>query len=104
MHSGARSSFCESLITDRTRGPLNVGGLYGERNGWNLPGYPAPEWADVSVPNEDTRPGVAWYRTTFRLDVPDGTDASLGLTVADDAMSAWRLSARLGEAITGAQR
>jgi beta-galactosidase GanA len=77
-------------ITDRTRGPLNVGGLYGERHGWNLPGYPDREWADVSVPNEDTRPGVAWYRTTFRLDVPDGTDASLGLTVADDASKAYR--------------
>lgn len=77
-------------IADLTRGPLNAGGLFGERNGWHLPGFPDRGWAAVSLPNADSRPGVAWYRTTFRLDLPDGTDASLGLTITDAAAGAYR--------------
>ena len=74
----------------RVRGPLNNGGLYGERQGWYLPGYPDGDWADVSLPATDQRPGVAWYRTTFRLHVPPGTDASVGLTISDDPSKAYR--------------
>jgi beta-galactosidase GanA len=75
---------------DRVRGPLNNGGLYGERSGWYLPGFPDRHWADVSLPSTDPRPGVAWYRTTFRLDLPRGVDASLGLTISDDPAKAYR--------------
>jgi hypothetical protein len=77
-------------IADRIRGPLNAGGLHGERNGWYLPGYADHAWDDVSLPNTDSRPGVAWYRTAFRLDVPDRMDASLGLTITDDPSRAYR--------------
>jgi hypothetical protein len=77
-------------IADPVRGPLNAGGLYGERSGWHLPGYPDHPWAAVSLPNADPRPGVAWYRTGFRLDIPHGVDASLGLTISDDAPKAYR--------------
>ncbi|MEU1044554.1 beta-galactosidase [Streptomyces sp. NPDC005897] len=69
---------------DPVRGPLNTGGLYGERHGWHLPGYDDGAWepgAPVAAPDEDRRQGVTWYRTTFRLDVPPETDASVGLTV-----------------------
>jgi Glycosyl hydrolases family 35/Beta-galactosidase, domain 2/Beta-galactosidase second all-beta domain/Beta-galactosidase, domain 3 len=74
----------------RVRGPLNNGGLFGERNGWYLPGYPDRDWADVSLPYADARPGVAWYRATFKLDIPDGTDAPLGLAITDDPSKAYR--------------
>ena len=74
----------------RVRGPLNNGGLFGERNGWYLPGYPDRDWADVSLPYADSRPGVAWYRTTFQLDVPKSTDAPLGLAISDDPAKAYR--------------
>ena len=77
-------------IADRVRGPLNSGGLFGERNGWYLPGFPDREWSAVSLPNTDSRPGVAWYRTTFRLDVPAGLDASIGLTITDGAAHSYR--------------
>jgi beta-galactosidase GanA len=77
-------------IADPVRGPLNAGGLYGERSGWYLPGYPDQGWAGVSLPSADSRPGVAWYRTTFWLDVPYDVDASLGLTITDDAPKAYR--------------
>jgi hypothetical protein len=33
---------------------------------------------------------VAWYRTRFRLDIPLGLDASLGLTITDDPSKAYR--------------
>src|SRR5207253_4605580 len=29
-------------------------------------------------------PGVAWYRTTFRLRLPAGQDASVGVELSDD--------------------
>jgi beta-galactosidase GanA len=75
---------------DHVRGPLNNGGLYGERSGWYLPGFPDRHWADVSLPNADPRPGVAWYRATFRLHLPRGVDASLGLTISDDPAKSYR--------------
>jgi beta-galactosidase GanA len=77
-------------IADPVRGPLNTGGLYGERNGWHLPGYPDRDWPDVMLPKTDPRPGVAWYRTRFRLRTPRGVDASLGLTITDDPSKAYR--------------
>jgi len=75
---------------DRVRGPLNNGGLYGERSGWYLPGFDDRGWADVTLPNADPRPGVSWYRTAFRLSVPPGADASLGLTITDAAPRSYR--------------
>lgn len=44
----------------------------------------------MSLPNADPRPGVAWYRTGFRLDIPPSVDASLGLTISDAAPQAYR--------------
>ncbi|MGW7278084.1 beta-galactosidase [Streptomyces sp. NPDC054844] len=69
---------------DPVRGPLNNGGLYGERWGWHLPGYDDGGWESVSpasFPREERRQGVTWYRTTFRLDVPPDVDASIGLVL-----------------------
>ncbi|MFD8304471.1 beta-galactosidase [Streptomyces sp. NPDC059690] len=71
-------------LQDTVRGPLSTGGLYGERAGWSLPGYPDGKWNRVSLPTTDTRPGVSWYRTDVDLDLPHGQDTSLGLTFTDD--------------------
>jgi len=38
-------------LTDAVRGPFNNGGLYGERNGWYLPGYDAASWTPVTLPH-----------------------------------------------------
>src|SRR3954452_15311663 len=35
---------------DPVRGPLSTGGLYGERAGWSLPGYPDDNWRSVTLP------------------------------------------------------
>ncbi|SEG81073.1 Beta-galactosidase, domain 3 [Actinacidiphila yanglinensis] len=76
---------------DTARGPLNTGGLYGERAGWHLPGFPDRDWAAVTLPYTDTRQGVAWYRSGFTLAVDPGTDASIGLTFTDDPARAYRV-------------
>jgi beta-galactosidase GanA len=77
-------------LLDTTRGPLSTGGLYGERAGWSLPGYPDGGWSGVSLPTTDTRPGVSWYRTDASLNLPHGQDTSLGLTLTDDPSRKYR--------------
>ncbi|MER6738403.1 beta-galactosidase [Streptomyces puniciscabiei] len=77
-------------LQDTVRGPLSTGGLYGERAGWSLPGYPDGTWNQVSLPTTDTRPGVSWYRTDATLDLPRGQDTSLGLTFTDDPSRKYR--------------
>jgi beta-galactosidase GanA len=74
-------------ITDRVRGPINNGGLYGERAGWYLPGYPDRGWSSATVPASTALPGTTWYRTSFRLRIPPADDASLGLTIGDPSVS-----------------
>jgi beta-galactosidase GanA len=81
----------EDMI-DPVRGPLSTGGLYGERAGWSLPGYPDANWKSVSLPTSSTRPGVAWYRTEVPLDLPKGQDTSIGLTFADDPSRQYRVT------------
>ncbi|CAM5378770.1 hypothetical protein SALBM311S_06187 [Streptomyces alboniger] len=78
---------------DPVRGPQNNGGLYGEREGWHLPGFDDADWEKgekAELPRDERRQGVTWYRTTFRLAVPPGTDASIGLVLDDDPARAYR--------------
>ncbi|MES5821351.1 beta-galactosidase [Streptomyces sp. RG80] len=76
---------------DPVRGALNNGGLHGEREGWHLPGFDDGDWESVESPRGDRRQGVTWYRTTFRLSVDPGTDASIALTLDDDPERAYRV-------------
>lgn len=69
---------------DELRGPMNFGGLHGERAGYPLPGFRPRGWAAVTLPHRDPTPGVAWYRTTARLDLPRDQDVPVGLRFTDD--------------------
>ncbi|WP_253767216.1 beta-galactosidase [Goodfellowiella coeruleoviolacea] len=70
-------------LADPARGPLNTGGRYGERAGWHLPGFPDAGWPAVDAPEHTAlTPGISWYRTSFRLDLPRGQDVSVGLRFA----------------------
>ena len=71
-------------LADPVRGPFNAGGLYGERVGWQLPGFPDAGWQHTSLPSRDTRPGERWYRTTFGLSLPAGQDVPVGVRIDDD--------------------
>lgn len=75
---------------DRERGPLNNGGLYGERAGWYLPEFNDGRWERVTLPYTSSYAGIAWYRTQFRLDIPGNVDASIALTITDDATKQYR--------------
>ncbi|KES04742.1 beta-galactosidase [Streptomyces toyocaensis] len=79
-----------AVAPDRARGPLNNGGLHGERHGWHLPEHDDRDWRAVGLPHEERRQGVAWYRTDFRLDVAPDVDASIGLTLEDEPERAYR--------------
>jgi beta-galactosidase GanA len=66
-------------LTDPARGPLNVGGLYGERNGWYLPGFRDGGWPRATA---RVAAGVTWLRTDVKLDLPRGQDTSVVLRFA----------------------
>jgi hypothetical protein len=66
---------------DRTRGPLNEGGMYGERQGYHLPGAPISDWKASGGPAEGlTQPGVAFYATNLNLNMPVGYDIPLSFS------------------------
>ncbi|KAJ7229001.1 glycoside hydrolase family 35 protein [Mycena pura] len=68
---------------DRTRGPLNEGGLFAERQGWHLPGFDDSTWAPGSPTAGISHAGVAFYRTTFTLDIPAGLDYPMAIVVTN---------------------
>lgn len=72
-------------LADPVRGVANSGGLFGERQGWYLPGYPDFFWRRATVPAATATPGTSWYRTSVNLDIPTADDASIGLTIGDPA-------------------
>ncbi|HVQ96097.1 MAG TPA: beta-galactosidase [Mycobacteriales bacterium] len=79
-------------LRDTARGALNTGGLFGERAGWYLPGFPDRSWPRVTTPAETgLTPGVTWYRTGFGLSTPDGQDVSVGLRFGDTSTRGYRV-------------
>jgi beta-galactosidase GanA len=70
-------------LPDTMRGPFNIGGLYGERKGWNLPAFNDKAWTTTTLPQATDRPGVDWYRTTFNLDVPADQDVPIAVRIHD---------------------
>ncbi|KAJ5911286.1 beta-galactosidase C [Penicillium subrubescens] len=65
---------------DPVRGPMNEGGLYGERLGWHLPGYIAPKSAGRSTPLEGVSTAAGrFYTTTFKLNLDADLDVPIGL-------------------------
>ena len=76
-------------LWDAARGPMNNGGLWGERNGWYLPGFPATGWSTATLPTGRVFAGTSWFRTTFPLSIPAGDDVSVGIQIggADGTIS-----------------
>ncbi len=70
------------LIADTVRGPMNNGGLLGEREGWHLPGK-QQGWTAAKPAAAPPAAGTYWLRTSFALDLPKGHDVQLGLSIGD---------------------
>ncbi|KII85955.1 glycoside hydrolase family 35 protein [Plicaturopsis crispa FD-325 SS-3] len=64
---------------DTLRGYLNEGGLYAERIGAHLPGYPDSSWATGDLVTQSA--GVNFFRTSFTTDIPPGVDMPVRLAI-----------------------
>jgi hypothetical protein len=67
---------------DVMRGPMNEGGLYGERMGWHLPGFDTSAWKKGSPGDGLDRSGVSWYSTSFKLDIDADLDVPIGIELS----------------------
>ncbi|KAH0614278.1 uncharacterized protein H6S33_006164 [Morchella sextelata] len=63
---------------DAVRAPYNEDGLYAERIGAHFSGFDDSKWEEGSPMDGFEGPGVKFYRTTVKLDLPDGWDVPLG--------------------------
>ncbi|KIJ38578.1 glycoside hydrolase family 35 protein [Sphaerobolus stellatus SS14] len=77
---------------DKTRGVLNEGGLFGERKGWHLPSFPTTDWVsrDLAQGLPNKAPGIGFFVTTLKLDMPKGVDAMLSFTFQEEFGQAYR--------------
>ena len=66
----------ESYV-DKSRGPLNEGGLYAERQGYHLPKPPSNGWLTGKPTDGVDSAGVRFYTTSFDLNIPVGYDVPL---------------------------
>ena len=74
-------------IADVVRGPMNNGGLYGERAGWYRPLWEQQDsktgWAAAKPTAAPPAAGTYWLRTSFDLDLPKDHDVQLGLAFGE---------------------
>ncbi|TDL23066.1 putative beta-galactosidase [Rickenella mellea] len=81
---------------DTTRGPLNEGGLFFERQGAHLPGFPATNWSSSATDSTCsptvglTAAGIKAYRTTFNLNFPVNSDIPIALNFTRTPASSYR--------------
>lgn len=67
---------------DPVRGPMNEGGLHGERLGWHLPGFDTSSWAESSPVTDGVKgAAIKWFTTTFDLKIDKDLDVPLGVEV-----------------------
>ncbi|KAJ3813869.1 glycoside hydrolase family 35 protein [Lentinula aff. lateritia] len=67
---------------DKVRGVLNEGGLFGERQGWHLPGFDTSSWESRNLSDglPESAAGVGFFVTTFELGIPGGFDVLTSFT------------------------
>jgi hypothetical protein len=76
---------------DISRGPLNEGGLFAERNGLHQPGALSADagWKASKGPVTDgiAAPGIGFFATEFDLNLPTGYDIPLSFTFTNGTSS-----------------
>ncbi|TKY86065.1 hypothetical protein EX895_004890 [Sporisorium graminicola] len=88
VHWKVQGNFDGERAPDTVRRSLNEGGLHAEVQGWHLPGFDASDWP-TGTPNSS----VAFYRTSFDLDVPANVD--LGLSFKFSQLKGLKFRAQL---------
>lgn len=72
---------------DISRGPLNEGGLFAERNGFHQPGALSADagWKASKGPVADgiSAPGIGFFATEFDLNLPTGWDIPVSFTFSN---------------------
>lgn len=80
---------------DKSRGPLNEGGLYIERQGLHLPGALSANagWQESAGPVADgiSKPGIGFFGAEFDLDIPSGWDVPLSISFTNSSSEAYRV-------------
>lgn len=73
-----------SANIDAARGPMNEGGLYGERLGWALPSFvpSSPQFGRSSPFQGLNSSGIEFYTTTFHLNIDSDLDVPLGIELS----------------------
>jgi hypothetical protein len=51
--------------------------MYAERQGWHLPNAPTSSWAMGKPTDGLSKPGIGFYATSFKLNLPKGYDIPL---------------------------
>jgi hypothetical protein len=74
-------------------GVLNEGGLFGERQGWHLPGFDTSGWEqrDLSQGLPGQKAGVGFFITTFNLNIPQDIDAMISFTFGESLGQPYRV-------------
>ncbi|KAL4244519.1 glycosyl hydrolase 35 family protein [Abortiporus biennis] len=77
---------------DKTRGILNEGGLFGERQGWHLPGFDTSSWIsrDLSLGLPSGGAGIGFFATTFKLAVQKETDVLMSFVFGETTSQPYR--------------
>ncbi|KAG9102571.1 hypothetical protein FRC06_001765 [Ceratobasidium sp. 370] len=91
---------------DKYRGYLNEGGLYAERIGAHLPGFPDSNWTSGTplAGGGVKSPGVNFYRTTFNVSFPEGYKSDVPLRLSftpSDITSNYRVQVYLNGWLMG---
>ena len=66
---------------------MNEGGLFGEREGWHLPGFDTSSWSSRALSaglDNGGKAGAGFFLTTFKLDVPHGVDAMFSFAFSSE--------------------
>ncbi|KAI0693625.1 glycoside hydrolase superfamily [Cerioporus squamosus] len=77
---------------DKVRGVMNEGGLFGEREGWHLPGFDTSKWTtrDLSEGLPSGGAGIGFFVTTFDLAFPKDTDGFVSFQFEDEDSQPYR--------------
>lgn len=76
---------------DLTRGPLNEGAFYAERQGWHQPEPPSDKWISRSPFEGIQEAGIAFFSTEFDLDIPSGWDVPISFVFRRNSSSDFRV-------------